>query len=51
MTKDPFVMQFQATFTRKYLDFRDVTCFTLKSFHTPDLNKEFIFSCAVLSNF
>lgn len=51
MAKDPFVMQFQAAFTRKHLDFRDATCLTLKSFHTADLNKEFIFSCVVLSSF
>lgn len=51
MAKDPFIMQFQAAFTRKDLDFRDAICFTPKSFNTPDMNKESISSCAVLSSF
>lgn len=50
MAKDPFVMHFQAAF-KKDLDLRDTTCFTLRSFHIPYLNKESTFSCAVLSSF
>lgn len=46
-----FVTHFQAAFTRKDLGLGVLFVFTLKSVHTPDVNKEPRLPCTVLSSF